>query len=166
MSKPIVSLILAMSENRTIGDNNALPWHLPDDLKFFKAHTTGKTVIMGRKTFDSIGKPLPKRTNIVLSRHEKREIPGTIWVASIDEALEYAKHDDEVMIMGGANLYKQALPYMDRLYLTRVDAVIDGDTQMPEIDLTGATLTFEEHHAKDERHAHEFTFQIWDFNRV
>ncbi len=166
MSTPTLSMILAISENQVIGDRsgrykNELPWHLPDDLKFFQKNTLNKPIIMGRKTFETIGFPLPKRKNIILSS-TPRTIPNTYWCQSFDEALTLVHDAPEVMIMGGAQLYQTLLPRADRLYITRVHAEVEGDVTLPAIDLTKATLLFEEHHPKDERHQYAFTFQIWD----
>lgn len=165
MSKPIISLILAMADNGTIGNNNSLPWHLPKDLQFFKQSTLGKPIIMGRKTYESIGKPLPGRENLVVSR-TVTEIAGCHTFTSLEAAIEYAEEildAKEIMIMGGAKLYQSALPLMNRLYLTHVHADIEGDTQMPPFDFTGATEIFKEAHHKDEKNQYDYTFEIWDF---
>jgi dihydrofolate reductase len=137
-----VALIWAMSRNRVIGRNNALPWYLPEDLKYFKRVTLGKPVIMGRKTWESIGRPLPGRTNIVISRNPGYRVPdGVRLVSSLDAALELAEKiclidgSEEAIVMGGAEIYAQALPRADRLYLTQVHADVHGDAVFPEIDL-------------------------------
>lgn len=165
--KATISLILAMADNGTIGHNNALPWHLPNDLKFFKNSTLGKPIIMGRKTYESIGKPLPGRENIVISRSLNHDdITGCIVFNSLSEAIDYINEkgdQPEIMIMGGAQIYKESLPLMDRLYLTHVHANVEGDTQMPAFDFSNATLTFEEKHQKDEKNLYDYTFEIWDF---
>ena len=166
--KATISLILAMADNGTIGHNNALPWHLPNDLKFFKNSTLGKPIIMGRKTYDSIGKPLSGRENIVISKSLNRnDIPGCTVFNSLLEAINYINEkgdQPEIMIMGGAQIYKESLPLMDRLYLTHVHAEVEGDTKMPAFDFSNATLTFEEKHQKDEKNRYDYTFEIWDFN--
>lgn len=135
----MISLIVAMAENRTIGKGNDLPWHIPEDLKFFKTTTTGKPVIMGRKTFDSIlariGKPLPGRPHYIVSRSPVT-YEGVAGCSSLEEAVAKAKADHpdaETIIMGGASIYEQALPFTDRIYLTIVHADIDGDAWFPEI---------------------------------
>lgn len=165
--KATISLILAMADNGTIGHNNALPWHLPNDLKFFKNSTLGKPIIMGRKTYESIGKPLPGRENIVISRTlNPDDIPGCTVCNSLQDAIGMINRREdtpEIMIMGGAQIYKEALPLMNRLYLTHVHAEVDGDTQMPAFDFSHATLSFEEKHAKDEKNRYDYTFEIWDF---
>jgi dihydrofolate reductase len=135
-----VSAIAAMSENRVIGRDGALPWHIPEDLKYFKRMTLGKPVIMGRKTFESIGsKPLPKRPNIVISRSRLRA-EGIVWAATVADALTLAKKEaqatgqDEVMIVGGAQIYREAMPMTDRLYLTVIHRTIEGDAYFPDFD--------------------------------
>ena len=136
-----LALIVAMSENNVIGINNKLPWHLPEDLRYFKHITLGKPIILGRKTYDSIGKPLPGRTNIVVSRRADLEISGCKVVGSLDEAIELAEAQtlvdgaEEALVIGGAEIYRQALPRCERIYLTRVHATIDGDAYFPELDL-------------------------------
>lgn len=162
--KPIISLILAMAENGVIGHKNSLPWHLPNDLRFFKKNTIHKPVIMGRKTYESIGKPLPERENVVISR-SPQSFPGTLWFSSLDEAINHFPEAKEIMIMGGAEIYKAALPLMDRLYLTHVHGEVEGDTKMPPFDFSNAQLIFEEKHKKDERNPYDYTFEIWDFNK-
>lgn len=167
--KSTISLILAMADNGTIGHNNALPWHLPNDLKFFKNSTMGKPIVMGRKTYESIGKPLPGRINIVISRNlGEFDIPGCIVFNSLIDAITHIENtivEPEIMIMGGAQIYQAALPLMDRLYLTHVHANVEGDTQMPQFDFSNAKLIFEEKHSKDEKNAYDYTFEIWDFKK-
>ena len=134
-----VSLVVAMAENRVIGRNNQLPWYLPEDLKYFKRVTMGKPIIMGRKTFESIGRPLPGRTNIVISRNPDYKAEGIRVVQSLDQALDLCESlavvdgGDEAMVIGGAELFEQALEYADRLFLTEVHAEVPGDTFFPEI---------------------------------
>lgn len=134
-----LALIVALAENRVIGRNNQLPWYLPNDLRYFKQATMGKPIIMGRKTFDSIGKALPGRTNIVVSRQADYAVPeGVRLTNSLEQAIAIAEADalvngvDEVMVIGGAELYALALPQASRLYLTQVHAVVDGDAWFPE----------------------------------
>ncbi len=134
-----LSLIVAAAENGVIGRGNALPWHLPEDLKYFKRITMGKPIVMGRKTWESIGKPLPGRTNIVVSGNPEYRAEGAHVVVGLDAALRLAEEvgvidgASELLVIGGATLYEQALPRADRLYLTRVHADVDGDTFLPEI---------------------------------
>ena len=135
-----LSLMVAKASNRVIGRNNKLPWYLPNDLKYFKQATFGKPVIMGRKTWDSLGKPLPGRTNIVITRQTDFQAEGAKVVATLDEAVTLAENvafiegQDEAVVMGGAEIYALALPKTDRLYLTEVHAEVDGDTWFPEYD--------------------------------
>ena len=135
-----IALIVAASENNVIGVNNQLPWHLPGDLKYFKAMTLGKPVIMGRKTFESIGKPLPGRDSIVISRQTNYAAEGINLVASLGEAIALGERlsqvnaTEEVMIIGGAQIYAEALALAHRVYLTRVHAIIDGDAYFPQLE--------------------------------
>lgn len=137
---PRVSMIAAMARNRVIGRDNQLPWHLPEDLKYFRSVTWGKPIIMGRKTFESLGRPLPGRTNIVVTGQSGLQMPGARITESLDEALDIAFAQaeldgvDEVMVIGGATLYKQLMGRADRLYLTRVEASPQGDAWFPEFD--------------------------------
>ena len=129
----IVSIIVAIGENHAIGKNNQLLWHMPNDLKHFKDITSGRTIIMGRKTFDSVGKPLPRRRNIVVTRQDIT-IPGCEVVKSIEDGLALCKDEDEVFIGGGAEIYKLAMHLTDRIYLTIIHKSFDADTFFPEID--------------------------------
>ena len=137
-----LALIWAMARNRTIGRNNALPWYLPEDLKHFKRVTLGKPIIMGRKTWESIGRPLPGRTNIVITRDAAFQADGVRVVHSLEQALALAEKiclldgGDEAIVMGGAEIYALALPHADRLYLTQVHADVEGDAHFPPLDLT------------------------------
>lgn len=168
MSLPIISLIVAIAENGTIGINNTLPWHLPDDLAFFKKNTINKPIIMGRKTYESLGRPLPKRDNIVISRHAApKDLPENVfYFTSLDEALAAYTDIEEIMIIGGAQLYCSALPYMNRLYLTVIESEVVGDTFLPEVlalPFQDAKLMHTENHPEDEKHSYPFRFEIWDF---
>ncbi|HEY9103935.1 dihydrofolate reductase [Chitinimonas sp.] len=127
----MLSLIAALARNHTVGINNTLPWHLPDDLKYFKATTSGHPIIMGRKTYDSIGRPLPNRHNIVVTRDLSWCAEGVTVVHSIADALRAAGEVDEVFLIGGATLYAEALPHADRLYLTEIEAEVEGDAFFP-----------------------------------
>ena len=130
----IIAIVVAMAENRVIGNANRLPWHLPADLRHFRQVTIGKPVLMGRKTHESIGRPLPERTNIVVTRDRSYEAPGCIVVHSIESALKAAGDREEVMVIGGTDFYRQLLPKADRLYLTLVHAAFEGDVWFPELD--------------------------------
>lgn len=134
-SKPMLSIIVAQSANRVIGCDNQLPWHLPEDLQYFKQVTMGKPVVMGRKTFDSIGRLLPGRVNVVVTRQVGWSFPGARVAASLAEAVELASQGDvtEIMIIGGAQIYLEALPLVDRIYLTEVHKDYDGDAWFPEL---------------------------------
>ena len=140
-----LSAIVAMASNRCIGKDNALPWRLPADLKRFKQLTLGHTLVMGRKTYESIGRPLPGRTTIVVTRQRDYAPEGVRVAHSLEQALELAQ-GDEVFIAGGADLYRQTMDRLRRLYLTRLDREYEGDTFFPEVDLSGWRLVAEEHH--------------------
>ncbi len=128
----IISIIAAMDRNKLIGNNNKLPWHLPADFAHFKSVTMGKPIIMGRKTFESIGKPLPGRANIVLSRKVATQFDGVVCVSTFEEALAVVSDAEEVMIIGGSSVYEMLLPQINRMYLTFVDAEFDGDAWFPD----------------------------------
>lgn len=162
---PCISLIAAVAENGVIGSQNALPWHLPDDLRKFRAITTGHTIISGRKNYESIGKPLPHRRNIVVSRQRDYEAPGCDVVHSLDEALAAAASETEVFVIGGAEIYRQALPLASRLYLTEIHASVAGDTRFPTFERAEWQETAREFHAADARHAHAFSFVILERKR-
>ena len=150
-----ISIIVAMAENRVIGRDNGLPWHLPADLKHFKAITMGKPIIMGRKTWESIGRPLPGRINIVVTRTPNFMADGCVVVHSIEEAL--AGHD-EAMVIGGAEFYRQVLPQATTLYLTLVHDVFDGDTFFPELDEQAWREVERSDFAADEKNPHAYSF--------
>lgn len=153
-----ISIIAAVAKNGIIGKTNALPWHLPADLKRFKELTTGKPIIMGRKTYESIGRPLPNRTNIVITSDKNLKIEGCVVVGSPDEAIEAAKGAEEVMIIGGGEIYRQFLPKVSRMYLTEVDTEIEGDVFFPEFDRSEWREVFREEHAPDEKNKYPYTF--------
>jgi len=168
-----------MDDNQLIGKNNALPWHLPADLGYFKRTTTGKTIIMGRKTYDSIGKPLPNRRNIILSRTANSSKNYETY-ESIRKALDTCKQEDEVMIIGGVSIYNQFLnpksnntptpdmfattdiALIDRLYITQIEGTYDGDAHFPQFNRTDFTETFRESHTPDEKNQHTYHFTILD----
>ena len=154
-----LSLIVAITKNNVIGKDNQMPWHLPADLAWFRKNTTGKPVIMGRKTFESIGHPLPKRTNIVLSR-TPYEHEGVIWKENFESAVDFVKEFDEIMLIGGGELFKQYLPKADKLYLTQIQADIDGDTFFPEINCAEWNIEFEEYRQADEDNPYDCRFFI------
>ena len=157
-----ISLIAAMAKNRVIGVDNALPWHLPDDFSFFKATTLNKPILMGRKTFESIGKPLPKRLNIVLSRQKDLSLgDGGVCVQSPSEAIEYCSEADELMVIGGAQVYAQWIDQADTVYLTEVDTQLQGDAYFPELDKLQWKEVSRESHLKDERHEYAFDIVVY-----
>ncbi len=152
------TLIAAMAQNRVIGKNNDLIWHLPDDLKRFKALTKGHHVIMGRKTYESMNRPLPHRVNIVITRQKDFKADGCIIVSNLSEALQKAEGDAQPFIIGGGEIYKQALDVAQTIELTLVKAIYEGDTYFPEIDEKKWELVEKEHHPKDEKHESSFDF--------
>ena len=155
-----LSIVVAMDSNRLIGKDNGLPWHLPADLAFFKKLTTGNTILMGRKTFDSIGRPLPNRRNIVITRNADIEITDCEVVNSIEKALSLVQSETEVMVIGGAKLYQQILPIADRLYITQVEGEFDGDTYFPHYDENDWLEVSCESHQPDEKNKHAYHFII------
>lgn len=161
MIRPRISLIAACANNGVIGYKNNLPWHLSADLKRFKELTLNKTVIMGRKTYDSIGKPLPNRENIIVTRDHSFQANGCIIAHSLQEAITQAHHD-EIMIIGGATIYQQAFSIADRLYLTRIHLNPEGDAFFPEWDIADWQLVSTEKHPLDpETNPIAFTFEIY-----
>jgi dihydrofolate reductase len=160
----IISLIVAAAANNAIGKNGKMPWHLPNDMKHFKNLTWGMPVIMGRKTFESLGKPLPGRKNIVISRQPGWQAEGTVTVKSLDDALFVARGTDakEVFVIGGGEIYRLAYEKARRIYLTRVNAEPDGDSFFPELEDTEWHLVQEINHGKDEKHQYEYSFQVWE----
>ena len=152
-----ISVIVAFAENNIIGKNNKMPWRLPADLKRFKAITTGHTVVMGRRTYESIGRPLPNRKNIVLTSIPE-SIIDCITADSLKDAIAISEPETELFIIGGASVYKQAFPFADKLYITKVHANPAGDTKFPEIDYSEWVETFREEHKADEKNQYDYTF--------
>ncbi|WP_234735239.1 dihydrofolate reductase [Tellurirhabdus bombi] len=164
-----LSLIAAVADNGVIGKDNDLVWKLPDDFKFFKQTTSGHPILMGRKTFEALGKPLPNRTNIVITRNTGFQAAGCIVVDSLEKAVEEGQKTgaEEIFVIGGAEIYRQALPIADLLYLTDVKGTFEGDTYFPEYDaIRSETSVWKERsrvpHTADERHAVAFDFVIWE----
>lgn len=155
----IISLIAAMAANRVIGAENAMPWHLPADLAWFKQNTLNKPIIMGRNTYLSIGRPLPGRLNIVISRQPQTDERVT-WVTSLEQAIQAAGEVEEVMIIGGGSVYQQALAQADRLYLTHIEAELTGDTHFPDYQQLAWHQVFSQHHPADEKNPHAYQFEI------
>ena len=147
-----------MANNRVIGKDNQMPWHLPADLGHFKSITLGKPIIMGRKTYESIGRPLPGRKNIVISRNRDYKLEGCETAVSLEEAISLVCDVEEIMIIGGGYLYMQTIPLANRLYLTFIDLDVDGDTQFPQYDHLKLIETKREKHHKDEKNPYNYQF--------
>lgn len=159
----MTTIVVAMGEKNEIGFENQLLWHLPKDLKHFKDITSGHPIIMGRKTYESIGKPLPNRTNIVVSRKKDWFEEGILIVGSIKEALKFAKKiDEEVFIIGGGNIYEQTMDVVDKLEVTLVKADLEADTYFPKIDAKVWKKVSEIYHEKDEKNQYDFYFQTYE----
>lgn len=161
-----VALVVAMGSNRVIGRDNALPWHLPADLKHFRAVTLGKPVVMGRRTHESIGRPLPERTNIVISRDAAYRAAGCIVLPSLEAAYDYCRDSAEVMVIGGASLYRQALPTAQRIYLTEIRQDFSGDTVFPEIDAAAWREVAREDRPADDRNPYPHSFIVLERTRA
>ena len=159
----IVSCIVATAKNNVIGKDNDIPWYLPADLKYFKRTTLDHHIIMGRNCYRSIGQPLPKRTNIILTRDPYFISSSCLVAHSIEEALTMAfeNGEKEAFIIGGGQIYEQSIKYWDKLYLTEVDLEVDGDVFFPELDMSEWELVWEEHHEKDEKNEFNFTFKVY-----
>ena len=162
----IISLIAARTQNNVIGKNNDLPWHLPDDMKYFMQTTKGHHTIMGRKNYDSIPekfKPLPNRTNIVVTRQYGFRAPGCIVVNTLEKGLEIARNNGEIeiFIIGGSEIYNLSFSLADKLYITEINTILDGDTHFPDFDKKEWNEISRVHHNKDERHIFDFDFVIY-----
>lgn len=161
VSRPALTLIAAMASNRVIGADGGMPWHIPGDLRWFKQQTLDKPILMGRRTFDSIGRALPGRRNLVLSRDPRAlTAQGIEGVTSLEAALEQAQDAPELMIIGGAQLYALTLPIASRLIVTRIDRAYDGDTFFPEVDWSDWTL-MEEQSVLGDEHTPPHRFMTW-----
>ena len=160
----LVSIIAAMDRNRLIGRENQLPWHLPADLAHFKQVTMGKPIIMGRKTYESIGRALPGRTNIVLTRSPDFNADGVLTANTLQQALDYVSAEDEVMIIGGSAIYELTLPRADRLYLTYVENSFEGDAWFPDFDLQQWRIIASEEHSADEKNPSDYRFVTYARN--
>tara|TARA_B100000131_G_C18029309_1_gene577769 strand:- start:197 stop:703 length:507 start_codon:yes stop_codon:yes gene_type:complete len=164
----VISHLVAMAKNRVIGVNNDLPWNLPDDLNHFKQYTLNKPIVMGRKTFESIGKPLPQRINIVISR-SLSEIEGVNVFSEVEDGIAFANQyneehqlEDEVIIIGGAQIFNETLPMMNRLVLTQVDCEIAGDVFYPEIDMHNFSRKNVSRHLKNEKNQFDFSIDLYE----
>lgn len=153
-----ISIIVAIAQNNVIGNNNQLIWHIPGDLKRFKSITMGHTVVMGRKTFESIGKPLPGRKNVVISRQSNFKPEGCLVYNSFDKALNSLKTEDEIFIIGGGEIYRMAMPLTHRIYLTKIHKDFTGDTFFPEIPLEDWEITYEELISEDEKTGFSYSY--------
>ncbi|WP_156289190.1 dihydrofolate reductase [Oceanobacillus salinisoli] len=160
----MISLLVAMDKNRVIGANNDLPWYLPKDLKFFKEKTTGHTVIMGRKTFDSIGKALPNRRNVVLTRNDSDFPEGIEVIHNISNLLEWNNHnpDEEYFVIGGGNIFNQVMDVADRMYVTWIEETFNGDTYFPSFSEEDWVLSSKVKGEKDEKNPYDFYFLQYD----
>ncbi len=161
----MISLIAALAADRVIGMENAMPWDLPADLAWFKRNTLNKPVIMGRLTWESIGRPLPGRLNIVVSSQSGENAQGVTWVSSLEEAIAAAGDVEEVMVIGGGRIYEQMLDRADRLYLTHIDAEVEGDTHFPDYEPDEWQSVFSEFHDADEKNSHSYCFEILERRR-
>ncbi|MBK7433595.1 MAG: dihydrofolate reductase [Chitinophagaceae bacterium] len=160
----LISLIVAAAENNIIGKDNQLVWHLPNDMKFFKNTTWGMPVIMGRKTYEAVGKPFPGRINIIVSRQADWKVDGAVVVRDLEEARLKAEETNcrEAFIIGGGDIYRQAIERADKIYITRVHAQLEGDTSFPVIDADKWKQTFNQDFPADEKHAYPYSFQTWE----
>jgi dihydrofolate reductase len=161
-ARPIVSLIVAMSRNRVIGRDNAIPWHLPGELKRFKELTLGHHIVMGRRTWDSIGRLLPGRTTIIVTRNPALQVAGALMATSLPQALKIAERDDEIFVIGGEEIFRLALPLAHRIYLTTVDVELDGDTFMPVIDAALWRKVRSESHPADAVNPLSWVLEIYE----
>lgn len=159
---PTLSVIAAMARNRVIGLENRIPWHLPDELKLFKAITMGHHIIMGRKTWESIGRLLPGRTTVIVTRQPHYAAPGAKIARSLDDAIFQGAGDPEVFVIGGAELYRMALPVAHRLHLTTVDAEPEGDTWMPAFEMSHWREVSATEHAADERNPFRYRHAVYE----
>lgn len=162
--KMLLSAITAAGENNVIGINNRLPWHLPADMRYFKTTTMGHAVIMGRKTYESFGKALPGRTNIVITGQQDLSLPDAVMVHSVEDALTEARKAEttETFVLGGAQIYREMLGLLDRIYLTRIFEVFEGDAFFPALDPAIWELKSEERHQADEKNRYAYAFQRWE----
>jgi dihydrofolate reductase len=160
--KPRISLIVAMAKNRVIGADNRIPWHLPNELRLFKSLTMGHHIVMGRRTYESINRLLPGRTTVIVTRQRGYQVPGAIVAHSVKDALDAARDDSEIFVIGGADLFRETLPVADRLHLSVVDAEPAGDTFMPELDLSAWREASSQSFQADEKHAHAYRYSVYD----
>lgn len=160
----MISFLVAMSQNRVIGKENDLPWRLPADLAYFKQKTLGHTVIMGRKTYESIGRPLPNRKNVILTRDKQFSADGCIVFHSLEDTLNWLDDKNEHFVIGGAEILSQFLPYVKRMYITCIYEDFEGDTYFPELDMSKWTLISKEKGIKDEKNPYDYEFLVYERN--
>lgn len=159
----MISLLYAMDKNRLIGSNNQLPWHLPQDLAYFKRITLNHKIVMGRKTFDSIGRPLPKRENIIITRDNQFACSGCTILHSIDEIVKLSNEtDEEIFVIGGSEIFKEILPYSDRLYVTYIHHEFEGDTFFPATNESDWKVISKEQGIMDEKNPYDFDFVVYE----
>ncbi|WP_181348378.1 dihydrofolate reductase [Thalassobacillus sp. CUG 92003] len=160
----MISFVVAMDRNRVIGNNNDLPWHIPNDLKFFKETTLHHTIIMGRKTFESFGKPLPNRRNVIVTSDTTYHAEGCDIIHSVDTIRQWnvSEPETEWMVIGGSVLFEQLLAEVDRMYITFIDEVFSGDTHFPQFDHFAWSLTSEEKGVKNDKNPYDYYFRIYD----
>lgn len=159
----MIGLIVAFSKNRVIGINNQLPWNIPNDLKYFKKETMGKTIVMGRNTFESIGKPLPGRKNIVVTSNKDWSFDGVETIDSIEKIRDY---QEDIMIIGGAKLYEQTIHLVDRLYITKIEHEFEGDAFFPELDLNEWVKIRKEKGEKNDKNPYDYFFEIYERGKM
>lgn len=158
----MISIIVAMTENNVIGRDGDMPWRLSSDLRRFKKITMDHHILMGRKTYDSIGRPLPGRTSVVISRTATYDDPNIRVARSFEEAIDIAKEDDEIFVTGGAQIFELALPKTDRIYLTRIHCTLEGDTHFPDVDWGRWKLIEEQRQHADDKNNHDYSFLTYD----
>ncbi|MDA7025710.1 dihydrofolate reductase [Bacillus sp. CLL-7-23] len=157
----MISFIFAMDRNNLIGQNNDLPWHLPEDLKYFKKVTSGHPVIMGRKTFESIGKPLPNRRNIVVTSNRNITIPDCEILYSVQEIVKFASKEEECFVIGGSTLYRELFPFAEKLYMTKIDEAFEGDRYFPEFAENEWEMVSRKKGLKDDKNPYNYEFLVY-----
>lgn len=162
MHNPTITLIVAAAENNAIGKGNKMPWHLPNDFKYFKKNTLEHHIVMGRKTFESIGKALPGRRNIILTRDPDFRADGIETCSTIEQVLAQSQDENEIFIIGGAQIYAQTIAIADKVLLTRVHTTLDGDAFFQKLNPSEWALKSQDKHEKDEKHAYDYTFEVWE----
>ncbi|MCF6764493.1 dihydrofolate reductase [Thiotrichales bacterium 19S3-7] len=162
----MISFIVAYAKNRVMGKNNQLPWQISDDLKLFKQHTINKPIVMGRKTYESIGRPLPQRRNIILTRNQHYHASGTEVYHTIEQINDVLKNEPEVFIIGGAELFKLYMPFVEKLYLSKIQAELKGDTFFPAWDDALWQKTYHKPYPKNDLNEYAFDFEIWQRRKL